>query len=107
MFCGVVQTIPAIDYFVVEYGKNLCKGDFVYKTEKYGKKKGVREYLKDSKTRVFNKKLDDYFQSKVNIPRKVGKRQELSTLISEECLILAKFIRNERTEWTPRIVNLT
>ena len=67
----------------------------------------MREYLKDSKTRFFNKKVDEYFLSKVNIPRKVGKRQGLSTLISEECLILAKFLRNERKDWVPRIVNLT
>ena len=60
--------------------------------EKYGKKKGVREYLKDSKTRNCNKKLDEYFFSRVNVPRKVGKRQELSTLISEECLILASWL---------------
>lgn len=44
---------------------------------------------------------------KVEIPRiKHGKRQSLGTLINEEALLLAKFLRNERKEWTPRIVNL-
>ena len=33
-------------------------------------------------------------------------RQELETLISEEALLLAKFLRHERKEWLPRTVNL-
>jgi len=39
------------------------------------------------------------------IPRiRHGKRQTLDTLITEEALLLAKFLRNERKEWNPRIV---
>jgi hypothetical protein len=30
-------------------------------------------------------------------------RQELETLINEEALLLAKFLRNEIKEWNPRI----
>jgi len=38
------------------------------------------------------------------VPRiRVGKRQTIETLISEEALLLAKFLRDERKEWTPRI----
>jgi len=33
----------------------------------------------------------------------VGKRQTIETLINEEALLLAKFLRDERKTWTPRI----
>ena len=43
----------------------------------------------------------------VEIPRtKVGKKQETETLISEEALLFAKYLRNERNAWIPRIVSL-
>ena len=43
-------------------------------------------------------------ESKVEIPRiKVGKRQNIETLINEEVLLLAKFLRNEKETWIPRI----
>jgi len=36
----------------------------------------------------------------------VGKKQTLETLINEEVLLLAKYLRNECDKWTPRIVNI-
>ena len=46
-----------------------------------------------------------YFVSKVEIPRmKVGRRQTVETLINEKALLFAKFLRDERETWTPRIV---
>ena len=40
----------------------------------------------------------------MNIPRiRRGEHQEIETLISEEALLLAKFLRNEKEEWKPRI----
>ncbi len=51
------------------------------------------------------KKLNYYFESKVEIPRiKYGSKQTLETLINEEALLLAKFLREERETWIPRIV---
>lgn len=51
--------------------------------------------------------LDGLFDRYVEIPRiKHGKRQTLDTLISEEALLLAKFLRDERNAWTPRIAIL-
>jgi len=48
--------------------------------------------------------LNTFFESKLDIPRmKVGERQSIKTLIDEEALLLAKFLRNERKEWIPRI----
>jgi hypothetical protein len=35
-----------------------------------------------------------------------GKRQTIETLISEEALLLAKFLRDERQTWIPRIAIL-
>jgi hypothetical protein len=38
------------------------------------------------------------------VPRiKIGRRQAIKTLINEEALLLAKFLRNERNAWNPRI----
>jgi len=49
-------------------------------------------------------KLNSYFESKAQIPRiKHGNRQTLETLINEEALLFAKFLRHERETWTPRI----
>lgn len=78
------------------------------KTEKFSRnKKGKREYLNDVKTGDFTRKLNAYFKSEVEIPRiKVGKKQEIETLINEEALLFAKYLRNERKTWNPRIVSL-
>jgi hypothetical protein len=37
----------------------------------------------------------------------MGDRQEIETLISEEALLFAKYVRNEKNKWIPRIVVLT
>jgi hypothetical protein len=33
---------------------------------------------------------------------KVGKKQTIDTLINEEALLFAKYLRDERETWTPR-----
>ena len=46
----------------------------------------------------------EWFNHEDGIPRlKNGKRQTLETLIPEEALLLAKYLRNESREWLPRI----
>jgi hypothetical protein len=51
------------------------------------------------------RKLNLYFEGKVEIPRiKHGERQTLETLINEEALLFAKFLRHERDSWLPRLV---
>lgn len=48
--------------------------------------------------------LGEYFEFKVDIPLiRHGKRQKIETLINEEALLLAKFIRDEKKTWIPRI----
>jgi CRISPR-associated protein Cas1 len=97
-----------IDDFVMQYCKRLSKRNFTFKTEKASRqKKGKREYLNDVETKDFTRKLNAYFETTVEIPRiKVGQRQTLETLISEEALLFAKYLRNEKKEWIPRLPTL-
>jgi hypothetical protein len=40
----------------------------------------------------------------VELPRiRHGSKQTIETLINEEALLLAKYLRNERKTWVPRI----
>ncbi len=94
-----------IDDFVIQYCQDLSRKDFQIKTEILIKnKRGKREYLNDLDTNIFMKKLNDYFESMVEIPRiKVGNRQTIETLINEEALLFAKCLRGEIIAWTSRI----
>jgi len=43
-------------------------------------------------------------ECEVEVPRmRIGKKQTVETLINEEALLLAKFLRDERDTWRPRI----
>jgi CRISPR/Cas system-associated endonuclease Cas1 len=97
-----------VDDYVVDYARSLKPRDFVLKTEIFSSnRKGKREYLNDSKTRDFMKGLSEYFLTEVKIPRyRIGRKQELETLINEEAMLFAKYLRDERRDWNPRIVNL-
>jgi len=94
-----------MDDFLIQYSRRLKSKDFVVKTEDISRnKKGERVYLNDVQTRDLMKQLDTLFEALVEVPRmRVGKRQTFDTLINEEALLLAKFLRNERTTWSPRI----
>ncbi|GAI22788.1 unnamed protein product [marine sediment metagenome] len=86
-----------IDDFLIEYCKNLKANDFVVKTESLGRiKQGKREYLNNRKTKELIGKLNNFFESTIDIPRiKVGKKQTIATLINEEALQFAKYLRSE------------
>ena len=94
-----------IDDYLIERGKKLRKKDFVVVTDfmmrlKMGKRIHLCEYETDS----LADGLNNLFKRQIEIPRiKHGKRQTLDTLITEEALLLAKFLRNEKKEWVPRI----
>lgn len=94
-----------IDDFIIGFCKDLNMKDFVTKSETMSRGKiGKREYLNDSETKDFMIALDKLFYSYVEIPRiRQGKRQEFETLISEEALLLAKYLRTEKEKWIPRI----
>ena len=97
------------DDFVIQYCRRLRKKDFLVKRASFSSKlKGQKEYLKDSGTRSLIRSLNQYFQTRVRIPRiRMGNQQELETLISEEAFLFAKYLRGERPIWHPRIVELS
>jgi len=97
-----------VDDFVIQFCKDLKEGDFTVKSESISRKRrGKREYLNDAKTKHMMKEFERYFESKVEIPLiRQGKRQRIETLINEEALLLAKYLRDEITNWTPRMTFL-
>jgi CRISPR/Cas system-associated endonuclease Cas1 len=97
-----------IDDYLMAYCQKLKSKDFVAQADMFNDKRGKRIYLNKTKTNELTNKLYDHFRSIVDIPRiKRGKRQEIESLINEEALLLAKYLRGERKEWVPRIANLT
>jgi CRISPR-associated protein Cas1 len=94
-----------IDDYLIERGQKLRKKDFVVVTDfmmrlKMGKRIHLCEYEADGLAEGLNGLFNRY----VEIPRiRHGKRQSLDTLITEEVLLLAKFLRAERKEWIPRL----
>jgi CRISPR-associated protein Cas1 len=97
-----------IDDFLIERYQKLHKNDFVLVTDfmmhlKMGKKIHLCEY----ETNELAGDLNDFFDHKVDILRiKVGNKQTIETLINEEILLLAKFLRNEKKTWLPRLPSL-
>jgi CRISPR-associated protein Cas1 len=94
-----------IDDFLIQYCKSLRKKDFARKHEYYSSnRQGQREYLNKDATKDFMKKLNSFFESIVEIPRvKHGSKQTIETLINEEAMLLARFLRNDEEAWVPRI----
>jgi len=98
-----------MDDFLTEHTRNLRPSDFVLKDEDFSStKKGKRQYLNDKMQREYLKKLNAHFQSKVEIPRiRKGEHQEIETLINEEALLFAAYLRGEKPAWRPRIAALS
>jgi CRISPR-associated protein Cas1 len=95
-----------VDDFVVQFCQSLRKKDFTVKTESVSKnRKGKREYINDEQTRRMMKEFQEYLDSMIEIPLiRHGKRQRIETLINEDTLLLAKYIRNEKKQWFPRLI---
>ena len=69
-------------------------------------KKGKREYLTDSETKALLDELNRFFETRVEVKRiRHGEHQTLETLINEEALLFAKYLRGEMKNWAPRIAN--
>jgi CRISPR/Cas system-associated endonuclease Cas1 len=98
-----------MDDFILSYARNLKPKDFALKDEDLSaNRKGKRQYLRDKLQNDYLKRLNAYFLSKVEIPRmRRGSSQELETLINEEALLFAQFLRGEKSTWYPRIVELS
>jgi CRISPR/Cas system-associated endonuclease Cas1 len=97
-----------IDNFLIQYCKKLKTKDFVMKYETLSRHKvGKREFLNDYDSKGLMTELNNYFETMIEIPRiKVGKRETVETLISEEALLFAKYLRNERKDWNTRIATV-
>lgn len=66
-------------------------------------KKGKREYLSDSETNALLDDLNRFFETKVKVKRiRNGEHQTLETLVNEEALLFAKYLRHEIKIWNPR-----
>jgi len=99
-----------IDDFLLERRMKFHKNDFVLKTDTTIKLRmyNKRFVLTDYETHGLTEDLFMFFERMVNVPRIMhGNRQSIDTLISEEALLLAKYLRNEKQTWNPRVVCLT
>ena len=94
-----------VDDFI-EFCQRLKERDFTRKTERTTRKRlGKREYMNSSKIKELERELDRLFEGTVDIPRiKHGSLQTLGTLINEEVMLLARYFRDEKRVWIPRIV---
>jgi len=109
LVCDIMELYRyLLDDFVIQYCKTLKKKDFAMNQEDYSSgKKGQRQYLKKASAQDMMEKLTSFFESTVEIPRvKHGNKQTLETLINEEVMLLAQYLRNERPEWSPRLPKL-
>jgi CRISPR-associated protein Cas1 len=96
-----------IDDYLLSYCQKLTTKDFCAKTETFNGKKGKRIYLNKIKNRELINNLYNFFRSEVIVPRmNRGAKQELESLINEEAFQLAKYLRGEKAQWIPRIVQL-
>jgi len=97
-----------VDDFVIQLCQDLKERNFTVKSESISwKRKGKREYLNDKVTRHMMNELERYFESKVEFPLiRHGKVQKIETLINEEALLLAKYLRDEIRSWTPRVASM-
>ncbi len=97
-----------IDDFLIQHFRKVSENHFVTKKEAMTRKKvGKREYLNDLDSKKLMHGLNKLFESEVEIPRiRHGKKQTFETLINEEALLLAKYLRNERKDWKPRLLNI-
>ena len=94
-----------IDDFLIERRTKFRKKDFVAVTDfVLHLRMGKRIHLCEYEAGKLVEDLNGFFERKVDIPRiKHGKRQLLDTLICEEALLLAKYLRGERNMWIPRL----
>jgi CRISPR-associated protein Cas1 len=96
------------DNHLLQFTKDLNKKDFEFKIENFSSSKiGKRQYLKKDLADKLMEDLNNYFESKVDIPRiRHGYKSEIETLIGEEAGLLAKYLRGETGKWSPRIASL-
>lgn len=97
-----------IDSFIIGFSQNLKPKDFIVKTEWYSTNRlGKRQVLNHEKTKELTEQLNRFFEAKIPISRiRHGSKQQIETLINEEAYLFAKYLRNEKDSWIPRIIHL-
>jgi len=96
-----------IDNYLIARCRKLRKKDVVVTDFMMRLKIGKRIHLCEFEADSLADGLNGLFNCEVEIPRiRYGNKQTLDTLINEEALLLAKFLRNEKKEWNPRISSL-
>jgi hypothetical protein len=71
-------------------------------------KKGKRKYLTDSETKTLLDEFNRFFETRIKVKRiKNGEHQTIETLINEESLLFAKYLRGETQSWAPRVVYIS
>ena len=106
LVCDLVELYRfLVDDCLIKWGQGLRKKDFVLKSEYVTKTKVVnRIYLDNLKAEELAEVVNSMFLRVVEIPKlRNGEKQTISTLIQEEAQLLAKYLRNERKTWIPRI----
>ena len=106
MVCDLMELYQfLIDYSRIEHQREIGKNQLLTKNESMTRKKvGKREYLNDLDSKKLMHSLNWLFESLVELPRiRHGKKQTVETLINEKSLLFAKYLRNEKKEWLPRI----
>jgi CRISPR-associated endonuclease Cas1 len=97
-----------IDDFLIQSCRTLTKKDFCIKTVTVSHRKAKRMFLREELASQLIDKLHQHFRSAIAVPRiRRGEKQEIETLINEEALLLAKYLRGEKPAWHPRIVDLS
>ena len=93
------------DDFLIKRRKKFHKKDFVVVTDfMMHLKMGKRMHLCEYEAADLAEGLKGLFENVVEIPRiRVGHKQTIETLINEEALLFAKYLRNEKKNWIPRI----
>jgi CRISPR-associated protein Cas1 len=94
-----------IDDFLLERRTKFHRNDFVVVTDFVMRlRMGKRVHLCEFEAGELADALNGLFDRKVEVPRiKHGKTQTLDTLMCEEALLLAKFLRGEHNSWVPRL----
>jgi CRISPR-associated protein Cas1 len=96
-----------IDDFTISYFKSLKDKDFIFSMDDHAGEKSKRKFLNAVKRKDFLDSLDRFFDTRVDLPRiRRGSKQKIETLINEEALLFARYLRDEKPTWNPRIVNL-
>jgi len=94
-----------VEDFLIQQSREYCMRDFTFKTERVqGKRMAKRQYLNNTKTHELMNNLNQLFEEKVEVPRiYLGETQKIETLINEETLLFARYLRDEIKSWKPRI----